>query len=511
MTLDGARDNWFGPWPPGVAQRGRRRGADGGTAAARAPLSVAARASASDIPSASSVPSVSQSRSPGIRLTSWAGWPAQTSSTTCPPPSSARVRASQRARRGEPAPLPDQPRDAQRDPDDREQDQGIEERHTHALGGYFLLAVQRDRPAAAERDRVDGGRDRLQRVDLSARGAVLVRAPERVVDLLADARLLEVGVGLVDLGELGLRLVDRRLHPVGQADRGHHDLDALEVLAAEVLERSVVERFADRLLDLDEVRVRRGAGLLVERAALVGEQRARGDQLVAAEAPERLAQRVVQHGPELRVEERAEALVALPRMQAPGLARHRIRAVAEARVELLDERVVLLAGEAGGEGDLRLEPDVDAVGGRDAQVVDADAVTTPGRARDDVAPRRALRRIQARVLRQPAGPGETRRGRDQLALGLLVERAAVVDDTDLVRPGRARLESANSARMMTSRPIPIAATPNATPRFCPGGRPTPPRRRVNFASSSSRAICGMYSARSVGLQDYHPRTLAGVV
>ena len=58
------------PLAAGVAHRGRRRGADGGAAAARAPLSVAARASASDIPSASSVPSVSQSRSPGIRLTS---------------------------------------------------------------------------------------------------------------------------------------------------------------------------------------------------------------------------------------------------------------------------------------------------------------------------------------------------------------------------------------------------------------------------------------------------------
>ena len=36
VTLDGARDNWFGPWPPPIAQRRRRRGADGGAAAARA-------------------------------------------------------------------------------------------------------------------------------------------------------------------------------------------------------------------------------------------------------------------------------------------------------------------------------------------------------------------------------------------------------------------------------------------------------------------------------------------
>ena len=93
------------------------------------------------------------------------------------------------------------------------------------------------------------------------------------------------------------------------------------------------------------------------------------------------------------------------------------------------------AGERGGERDLRLEPDVDAVGGRDAQHVDADAIAAPGRARDDVAPRRALRRVQPRVLREPAGPGQAGGGRDQLPLRLLVERAAVVDDADLVRAG----------------------------------------------------------------------------
>ena len=49
------------------------------------------------------------------------------------------MRASQRAVAASAAPLPDQPRHAERDPDDREQDQAIEERHTHALGGYFLL------------------------------------------------------------------------------------------------------------------------------------------------------------------------------------------------------------------------------------------------------------------------------------------------------------------------------------------------------------------------------------
>ena len=67
--------------------------------------------------------------------------------------------------------------------------------------------------------------------------------------------------GLVDLGELGLRLVDRGLHALGQADRRDDDLDALEVLAAEVAREVGVERLADRLLDLDEVRVGLGAGL----------------------------------------------------------------------------------------------------------------------------------------------------------------------------------------------------------------------------------------------------------
>ena len=70
VTLDGARDNWFGPWPPESLT------ADGGEVPTEAPtvaLSVAARASASDIPSASSSPSCSQPRSPVIRLTSCTG------------------------------------------------------------------------------------------------------------------------------------------------------------------------------------------------------------------------------------------------------------------------------------------------------------------------------------------------------------------------------------------------------------------------------------------------------
>src|SRR3954462_2513954 len=66
-----------------------------------------------------------------------------------------------------------------------------------------------------------------------------------------------------------------------------------------------------------------------------------------------------------------------------------------------------------------------------------------------------------------------------------------------------------SPRTSTRSPRPIAAKPKATPRPCPGGRPTPPRRRVSFASSSSRAMCAMYSAPRLGRLGSRPR--AGVV
>ena len=258
---------------------------------------------------------------------------------------------------------------------------------------------------------------------------------ERVVDLLADARALEVGARLVDLGELGLRLVDRLLHGLREPDGGDDHLHVLEVRAAEVAREVRVERLRDRLLDLDEIGVRLIARGLVERAGGRAQQRARGDEVLALELPDRLAQRVVEHGAELGVEERAEALVAIPRVQPVAAAGDGIGAVAEAGVELLHQLVVALAGEGGGERDLRLEPDVDAVGGRHAQHVDADAIAAPGRARDDVAPRRALRRVQPRVLREPAGPGQAGGRRDQLPLRLLVQRAAVVDHADFVRAG----------------------------------------------------------------------------
>ena len=113
----------------GDAHRGRRRGPDGGTAAASAPLSVAARASASAIPSASSVPSVVPVAVGGdpphlLRRLAHAEDLDHVAAAL------ERARARRPARRlGHPAPLPDQPRDAQRHPHDGEQDQGIEERH----------------------------------------------------------------------------------------------------------------------------------------------------------------------------------------------------------------------------------------------------------------------------------------------------------------------------------------------------------------------------------------------
>ena len=162
-----------------------------------------------------------------------------------------------------------------------------------------------------------------------------------------------------------------------------------------------------------------------------------------------------------------------------------IRAVAEARVELLHQLVVAGAGERGGEADLRLEPDVDAVLGRHPHVVDADAVAAARRARDDVAPRRALRRIQPRVLAQPAGPREAGRRRDQLALRLLVERAAVVDDADLVRPGpseaRERDQHDDHQQQRDRRSRRPRTRPHARPAACParraGGSASPARPR----------------------------------
>ena len=125
-----------------------------------------------------------------------------------------------------------------------------------------------------------------------------------------------------------------------EADGGDDHLHVLEVRAAEVAREVGVERLRDRLLDLDEVGVRLVARGLVERAGGRAQQRARGDEVLALEAPDRLAQRVVEHGAELGVEERAEALVALPRVQPVAAAGDRIRAVAEARVELLHQLVV---------------------------------------------------------------------------------------------------------------------------------------------------------------------------
>ena len=204
----------------------------------------------------------------------------------------------------------------------------------------------------------------------------------------------------------------------------------------------------------------------------------------------------------------------------PAWPGHGIGAVAEARVELLDERVVGLAGEAGGEGDLRLEADVDAVGGRHAQVVDADAVAAAGRARDDVAPRRALRRVQARVLREPARPRQPGGRRDQLALGLLVERAAVVDDADLVRPGareaRQREQRDDDQRAARCR---WPRSPNATPRSGPraarprraGGSASPVRPQGPYAQCTARARRALKGSVHGGSQDYHRGALAGVV
>ena len=244
-------------------------------------------------------------------------------------------------------------------------------------------------------------------------------------------------------------------------------------------ERSSFSALRDRLLDLDEVGVRLVARGLVERAGGRGEQRARGDEVLALEAPDRLAQRVVEHGAELGVEERAEALVALPRMQPGAAAGDRIRAVAEARVELLHQLVVADAGEGGGERDLRLEPDVDAVGGRHAQHVDADAVAAPGRAGDDVAPRRALRRIQPRVLREPAGPGQAGGRRDQLPLRLLVQRAAVVDDADLVRTGARKAAERHEREDDHEQPEPDRTDRKADPALAARlARPAPPARQL---------------------------------
>ncbi len=51
--------------------------------------------------------------------------------------------------------------------------------------------------------------------------------------------------------------------------------------------------------------------------------------------------------------------------------------------------------------------------------------------------------------------------------------------------------------MITSSPTPIAPIAKPMPRS-PRGLPGPPRRRVSFASSSSRAICAMYRPRRRG-------------